>query len=114
MELKVYGKMYADVYLGLDNTAKTVLGAILPVVDDDNLVQIGGRTLQFVLETTGYEENTVRKQLVKLNKSGILEKTNLRGEYILNPAFAVAGDEDEAWKMYGIVEMVLRDKSIML
>ena len=86
-----------------------VLLEILKHIDDDtNLLQIGGNTLLAITTSSGYSEKAIRNSLSKLNKAGLCERTNLRGEYIVNPLFAVAGNEDSVWNAYSKVEADLK------
>lgn len=110
VELLVNGSMYVDCYMNLDGTAKHVINAILKYMgDDSNLIQIGGDTLNAIIELTEYNEGTIRKAMVRLNKFGLAEKTNLRGEYIVNPSFAVKGNEKLVWDTYGSIENSLKE-----
>ena len=104
--IKTNGTMYRDDYEPLDLTAKNVLSALLVFMDTHaNTIQIGGDTLEELLKRTKYSEGTIRKALVRLNKIGLAEKTGLRGEYIVNPLFAIKGSEDKVWDMYKLIEV---------
>ena len=103
------GSMYSDVFLKLGGTEMKVLLEILKHIDDGtNLVQIGGEYLLLIMINSGYSEKAIRNSLSKLNKVGICERTNLRGEYIVNPLFAVAGSEESVWRMYSRIENDLK------
>ena len=109
VELKVNGSLYVDCYMNLDGTAKHVINAILKYMDNDtNLIQIGGDTLQAIIDLTEYNEGTIRKAMVRLNKFSIAEKTNLRGEYIVNPLFAIKGNDISVWNTYRSLEEAMR------
>lgn len=98
---KVGGDMFKEHYKFLDNTSKNVLNNLFVVMERDmNLVHIGGSTLSRLVELTGYNEGTIRKAMVVLNKFHLAEKTSLRGEYIINPLLAVKGDENLVWNVY--------------
>lgn len=110
--LLVGGSMYSDEYMKLDNTAKTVLDSILKYISNGtNIIHIGGDTLVSMCKFTGYQEQTIRKAIVRLNDSCILEKTTIRGEYIVNPLFAYKGDESRVWLSYSEVENEHRRKN---
>lgn len=109
--LLVGGRMYADEYMKLDNTAKTVLDSILKYISNGtNIIHIGGDTLIAMCKFTGYQEQTIRKAIVRLNDSSILEKTTIRGEYMVNPLFAYKGEESRVWFSYSQIEKELKLK----
>jgi len=109
LEIKIDGSMYSEVFMKLGGTEMKVLLEILKHIESNtNLLQIGGDTLLAITVSSGYSEKVVRNSLSKLNKSGLCERTNLRGEYIVNPIFAVSGCEDSVWRMYANVEASLK------
>ncbi len=109
LEIKVNGTMYSGVFMKLGGTEMKVLLEILKHIEPNtNLLQIGGDTLLAITVSSGYSEKVVRNSLSKLNKSGLCERTSLRGEYIVNPVFAIAGCEDSVWGMYQKIEADLK------
>ena len=107
--LKVDGELYKDYFIAAGQTSKNVMLAILKYMDDDmNTIQVNGDTLDAIIEHTGYNKQVVRNQLVKLQP--LIEKTSLRGEYIVNPMFAVKGDEKKVWNIYKKMEQYKVDK----
>ena len=99
--LKVNGKMYNEVYVNLRHTDKNVLSAMLKYMDNDlNTIQVSGDTLVALMGYTGYQMQTTRDSVVRLQKCKLVEGTGLRGEYIVNPLFAVKGNEDKIWEHY--------------
>lgn len=112
VSLVIDGSMYNDNYMDIDNTAKTVLDGILKyMTSGTNLIHIGGEQLQSIISFTGYTEGTVRKAVVRLNASNIVEKTTIRGEYIVNPLFAYKGDNDRVWLSYKSIEEELKERN---
>ena len=108
--LKAGGSMFCNQFMDIDNTSRKVLNNLfLEIEKDTNLVQIGGATMTSLVGRTGYSEGTIRKAMVVLNKFKLAEKTNLRGEYIVNPLFAVKGNEELVWQVYGKIEKKLQD-----
>ena len=106
---KTDGKLYLNEYMKLDLTANRVLNMLISImVEDTNLVSLSKTKLLKIIEYTGYTESTIRKALVRLNKSGLAERTNKRGQYIINPAFAVKGEESHIWFIYSKVEIKLK------
>ena len=107
--LKVDGSLYREYFMSVGQTSKNVMLAILKYMDDDmNTIQVNGDTLDAIIDHTGYNKQVVRNQLVKLKP--LIERTNLRGEYIVNPMFAVKGNKDKVWKMYSKIERYRTDK----
>ena len=105
--VKASGSLYQDKFVGLGKTEKNILLSLIRLMDDDmNTVQVGGDTLEEVCRETGYGKQVVRNKLGSLYP--LLEKTGLRGEYIVNPLFAIKGNETSVWKVYHKIEL---DKS---
>lgn len=99
--LKVNGDMYKSVYASLRHTDKNVLSAILKYMDNDmNTINIGGETLVALIDYTLYKPQTVRDSVVRLQKNKLVESTGVRGEYIVNPLYAVKGNEAAVWALY--------------
>jgi len=100
VELKVHGELYNKLFVRVVHTAKNIMLAILECMDDDmNTIQIGGDTLKQIKKITMYSEQTIRDNLRVLHP--IIEKTGqIRGEYIVNPTFAVKGSEELVWLNY--------------
>jgi len=100
VELKVHGELYNKLFVRVGHTAKNIMLAILECMDDDmNTVQIGGDTLKQIKKITMYSEQTIRDNLRVLHP--IIEKTGqIRGEYIVNPTFAIKGSEELVWLNY--------------
>jgi len=98
--LRVHGELYNNAFVRVGHTAKNVMLAILECMDDDmNTIQIGGDTLKKLKKITRYSEQTIRDNLRVLHP--MLEKTGqIRGEYIVNPTFAVKGSEELVWMNY--------------
>lgn len=103
--LRTDTELYRCLYIPLGSTAKRILESIFEYMAEDmNTIQVGGDTLEAIMLMTGYSEKTVRNQLVELNKLGLLESTDLRGEYIVNPVLAYKGNEYRVWEMYKVIE----------
>ena len=113
VSLKVAGSLYKTYFISIGQTSKNVMLAILKYMDDDmNTIQVGGDTLTAISEHCGYNDQVIRNQLKKLFP--LLEKTNLRGEYIVNPQFAVKGNEELVWDMYNKIETLKREQKSRL
>lgn len=98
-------QMYKDVYMVLDKIAKRVYDAVIHYMTEDlNTIQPQGEVLDGLVLMTGYEKNTVQKAVGRLSKLGLVEKTDLRGEYIVNPMVAYKGNEYRVWEMYRVIE----------
>jgi len=109
--LHIHSKLYKDVFSNLGNTSKRVMLVILSYMENDlNTIQVGGEVLDAMSKHTGYGAQTIRNQLAKLYP--LLEKTNLRGEYIVNPLFAVKGNEESVWKFYRGLEDTLENDNV--
>jgi len=113
--LKVNGTIYMSEYVKLGQTAKTVISGLLKHMNNDtNLFYVGGDTLKKLVAHTGYSDATIRNQVSKIVKTNLIEHTSLRGEYIVNPLFAVKGDEKLVWKSYERIEIELHKDKILL
>jgi len=97
--------LYKTVYSPLTAGVKVVLQAILSYTDSGtNLISIGGDTLEAIAEQTRFTKEGVRNAVAILKKANLIESTGLRGEYIVNPMFAIRGDYLEAWGSYQKIE----------
>ena len=97
------GELYKDYFIQVGQTSKNVMLAILKYMECDlNTICVGGDTLDLLVGHTGYSEQTIRDNLRKLHP--MLEKTGVRGEYIVNPMFATKGNEKAVWDMYEEIE----------
>lgn len=102
VELKVKNDIYCNEYIGLGKTDKCVIAAVLMLIENDmNTIFIGGDTLDELSSITGYNAQTIRDSVVRLSRLFLLERTSVRGEYIVNPLFAVKGNEKSVWDVYG-------------
>jgi len=111
VELKTAGSLYKNEYVLLGHTAKQILAAILKYMEADlNTIHIGGETLKNIMEYTGYNEQVIRNHLRELYP--LIEKTRqIRGEYIINPTFAVKGSEQAVWDFYRTLEYKIEAKA---
>lgn len=101
--VKVQGSLYHKFFVPMGKTEKNVLLSMLTLIDDDlNTIQVGGDTLTELVNLTGYNEQSIRNKLRNLHP--LIEKTSLRGEYIVNPLFAVKGSETQVWNNYKRIE----------
>ena len=85
---------------------KKVMLAILKLMAKDlNVITIGGKTLLEIMDETGMSESHIRNSVSKLKSLFLIEPTGvLRGEYIVNPTFAIKGDIRKVWRFYGELE----------
>lgn len=105
--IKTKGSLYRDKFTSLSDGEKKVLMALLDFCDNDlNTIQVGGDVANAIEDTYSIKVKTIRNVLPKLYP--IVEKTHLRGEYIINPMFAVKGNEDSVWRMYSKIESELK------
>ena len=110
--LKVDGSMFNNQYMDIGSTSRIVLSNLFRLMDKDtNLIQIGGETLTDICMNTKYSEGTVRKAMVELNKFKLAEKTDLRGEYIINPLLAIKGNEFAVFDTYKMIEKSLSGRT---
>lgn len=97
--------IYNNEFTSLTSGVKVVMLAIGHYATDNrNLIHLGGDTIKAVAEETGYTVPSVRNAITALNKCGIIEPTGLKGEYIINPMFALKGDYRAVWKFYQAIE----------
>lgn len=105
--IKTKGSLYRDKFTSLSDGEKKVLMAILDFCDNDlNTIQVSGDVATAMEDAYNIKIKTIRNVLPKLYP--IVEKTHLRGEYIVNPLFAVKGSEDSVWRMYNKIESELK------
>ena len=104
VEIKTKGKLYNNYFIGLNKTQKNIMTIVLQLMEKDlNTITFLGDTLKEIMDKTGYTENTIRKNLSLLYPLIEPTKQSTR-EYIVNPMFAIRGDEAKIWKMYGSIE----------
>ena len=111
VELKINGTIYKKYFIKVGQTSKNVMLGILKYMDDDmNTISVSGDTLKSLVEHTGYNEQVIRNHLRTLYP--MLEKTNVRTEYIVNPTFATKGNEDKIWEIYKKIEDAFQERRI--
>ena len=97
------GTMYGDYFVEVGQTGKNVMLAILKYMECDmNTICIGGDTMELISKHTGYNTQSIRDQLKGLYP--MLEKSSVRGEYIVNPMFAYKGNIKDVYNTYELVE----------
>ena len=105
MRLNQDSSLYNNVFTSLTSGVKVVMLAIGHyATDNKNLIHLGGDTIKAVAEETGFTVPSVRNAITALNKCGIIEPTGLKGEYIINPLFALKGNFYAVWKFYQAIE----------
>ena len=101
--IKTTSLLYQDKFVGLGKTEKNVLFGMIRLMEDDmNTIQVGGDTLEQLCVDTGYSKQVIRNKLGSLYP--LIEKTSLRGEYVINPLFAIKGNPDKVWKTYELID----------
>jgi hypothetical protein len=97
-------------YSELKSGNKIVLLAIIHLCSDSlNTIFIGGNTLKELSKETGFTEPSIRNAVTKLKLSKLIEPTLLRGEYIVNPLYAIKGSCSLVWRNYQRIEGQLRE-----
>ena len=108
--LKTDGSLYQKEFVRVGQTSKNIMLAILKYMEEDlNTIIISGETLKFIMQHTGYTEQVIRNHLRELYP--LIEKTRqIRGEYIVNPLFAIKGSEHAVWEFYSSLQHKLENK----
>ena len=92
-------------YQKLRSDDRAVLDSLLQYANNDtNQLMLGGATLDAVIGTTGYTEATIRNCIVSLVKQTFIMKTPIQTELLINPTFAIKGNELAVWKFIQSVE----------
>lgn len=107
VDLKIHGELYEVFEGSISGTGKKVMLAILKrMTRDMNHIIIGGDTLDDICESLGLSTAQVRNKITELKRYALIEPTmTLRAEYLVNPTFAIKGNEDAVWRFYGEIEV---------
>ena len=108
--LKRKGNLYKKVLPKLRTDDKKILFSLLTfMTDNTNHIIVAGDTMQAVIKDTGFAEQTIKDSLSRLNKKGLIQgsKKLLPFEYIINPLFAIKGNERDIWEFQHNIECQL-------
>ena len=98
-----------QLYRKLTAGEKAVLQSLLKFCSDHvNLIHIGGETLEALCLDTGYTSTSIRNAVTKIKRAHLIEPTGLKGEYIINPLYAIKGNYSSVWRTYQVIESQLR------
>mgnify|MGYP006883062210 CR=1 FL=1 len=106
--LNTKSSVYNKYYTSLSDSDKKILMALMDYCDNDmNTIQVSGNVGEAIESKYNIKVKTVQNAFKRLYP--LIEKTSLRGEYVINPLFAIKGNEDSVWRAYGKIELDKRD-----
>ena len=102
--LKVNSTAYQS-YINLRSDDKSIMDSLLYLMGNNtNHLILLGDTLEALVEQCGYSKGTIRATIPRLTRLHLISKGTLPGEYIINPLFAIKGNECEIWKFLQTIE----------
>ena len=100
----LYNKMQT-----LSKKERALLDFILQnMARDMNTIVLDGDTKDMVVERVGITEGSLTTMVSILKAKGFIDKALLPYEYIVHPTLAVCGNEEEVYRVYGMIEGQLK------
>ena len=103
-ESYLYNKMQT-----LSKKERALLDFILQnMARDMNTIILDGVTKELLIERVGITEGTLSYMTSVLKAKGFIDKALLPYEYIVHPTLAICGNEEEVYRIYGVIESQLK------
>lgn len=103
-ESYLYNKMQT-----LSKKERALLDFILQnMARDMNTIVFNGETKDMVIEKIGITEGSLTTMTSILKAKGFIDKALLPYEYIVHPTLAICGNEEEVYRIYGVIESQLK------
>ena len=103
-ESYLYNKMQT-----LSKKERALLDFILQnMARDMNTIILDGVTKELLIERVGITEGTLSYMTSVLKAKGFIDKALLPYEYIVHPTLAICGNEEEVYRIYGVIENQLK------
>ncbi len=111
-------RMFKEGYLynqmqTLSKKERALLDFILQnMARDMNTIILDGDTKDIAVERVGITEGSLTTMVSILKAKGFIDKALLPYEYIVHPTLAVCGNEEEVYRVYGMIEGQLKGRII--